>query len=337
VQTPTFSIVVETENLANGELSDLESCLASIVAQDLQTHRPNEVILVDSGQIDAGILDDIRARYPWIRVHVSSTPLHYYDAKMLGAQLATGELIAFADSDMVYEKGWLRGQLALFERQEVDFVSGETRVEISGPYTFSVATTWLFPVTYSPAKEAQSLVANNATVRRAALLTTPFPSNLPLYRAQIVLHGRLLRRLGKTIVHARARGFHAPPAGAQEWALRFAISGADSVLASTYDFDNRGGFVQRSTLGRRVNGWWRACARKLGSTMLRTAQAVVSNPARIVYLPIALPISAAALLLFVGGGLTAVLGSQAAYRRMRAFEIAAGGVHDEERGSMAVS
>jgi glycosyltransferase involved in cell wall biosynthesis len=151
VQTPTFSIVVETENLANGELSDLESCLASIVAQDLQTHRPNEVILVDSGQIDAGILDDIRARYPWIRVHVSSTPLHYYDAKMLGAQLATGELIAFADSDMVYEKGWLRGQLALFERQEVDFVSGETRVEISGPYTFSVATTWLFPVTYSPA------------------------------------------------------------------------------------------------------------------------------------------------------------------------------------------
>jgi glycosyltransferase involved in cell wall biosynthesis len=332
--TPTFSIVVETENLANGELADLEACLSSIEAQDLERHRPNEVLLVDGGRIDPGILDRIREKYSWIRIHVSSTPLHYYEAKMLGTRLATGDLVVFADSDMVYARGWLEALLKPFERVGVDFTSGETRIAIRGPYSFSVATTWLFPLTYSRT-EATSFIANNAAVRRSALLATPFPTELPLYRAQIVLHGETLRREGHTIVNVPARGFHSPPAGAHEWILRFAISGADSVRAATYEVGERAIIRQRSTAVRRLGAWGRTCGRKMGSSLLRTIQAVVERPARMLYLPVALPLSCAALLLFAGGGLTAVLGSEMTYRRMRAFEAAAGGVHGEGPGAVA--
>ena len=322
--TPTFSLIIETENLANGASSDLERCLSSIAAQDFGVHHADRVILVDTGQVDPATVEGIRSKYPWVHVHVAPGPLHYYEAKLAGARLVTSDVIVFADADMVYERDWLGALLKPFERADVEFVSGETRIEIRGPYTFSVATTWLFPVQYS-APDAPSLFANNAAVRRPALLNSPFPSAGPLFRAQVVLHGTTLRRKGRTILNAPARGFHAPPAGLREWALRFAVAGADCVLMSTYDVDADGRVVHHSTAGRRLVGLWRSCARKVGSAGLRTIQALWQRPSRFLFLPAALPISCAALLLFVGGGLTAVLESQIVYRRMRAFEAAATG------------
>jgi hypothetical protein len=49
----------------------------------------------------------------------------------------------------------------------------------------------------------------------------------------------------------------------------------------------------------------------------------------------ALPISAAALVLFAAGGMSAVLGSDVVYRRMRAFERAAGGVQTMAAGAVS--
>jgi glycosyltransferase involved in cell wall biosynthesis len=327
--TTTFSIVIETENLAKGDLTNLEACLASMASQDLDVHLANDVVLIDSGHVPSGVLDSVRAKYPWIQVHVSTRPLHYYAAKMLGARLVTGEVVVFADSDMVYARGWLDAQLRPFERPDVSFTSGETYVDIRGPYTFSLATTWIFPVKYDR-KAPPSLNANNAAARRSALLAIPFPTGLPLYRAQVVLHGASLRQQGKTIVQVAARGTHAPPASALGWALRFAVLGADSVLASCYVIDQSGAISYSPTFDRKLRGWLRSFARKAGASVLRTAQALSDRPARAVLLPLSLPISLAALLMFVAGGLTAVLGLQAVYRWMRAFEAAAGSVHETD-------
>lgn len=321
---PTFSIVIETENLANAQRSDLEACLDSIAAQRLDRRRPNEVIIVESGQVAHDVLDDVRAKYPWLTVHVSPTALHYYDAKLTGVRLATGEVVVFADSDLVYEAGWLEALLAPFNRTDTSFVSGETRVDITGPYTFSVATTWLFPRRYASGT-ARSLIANNAAVRRSALLACPFPTGVPLFRAQVVLHGRVVRASAMTILQVQAKGLHAPPAGAEEWALRFAIAGADAVHAGTYVLDH-GNVVQQSTMGRRAAAWLRTSLRKVVSSFVRTMQALVEAPGRVVYLPVALPISAAGLLLFAAGGLSAVVESDVVYRRMKVFERASGGV-----------
>jgi glycosyltransferase involved in cell wall biosynthesis len=279
---PTFSIVIETENLANAELSDLEACLDSIAAQPLDRRRPNEVIIVESGQMAHSVLDDVRAKYPWLTVHISPRPLHYYEAKLAGVRLATGEVVVFADSDLVYEAGWLEALLEPFGRSDTSFVSGETRVDITGLYTFSVATTWLFPRRYA-SNTATSLIANNAAVRRSALLACPFPIGLPLFRAQIVLHGRVLRAREMGILNVRARGVHAPPAGAEEWALRYAIAGADAVRAGTYVLDDGGNVVQQSTMGRRAAAWLRTSVRKVVSSFVRTTQALVEAPGRVVY------------------------------------------------------
>jgi hypothetical protein len=315
----TFSIVVETENLAKSDLARLEACLASIARQSLDIRRATDVVLVNSGQLDDASLAGLRARFPWIRVHTSPRPLHYYDAKMLGARLTKGEVVIFADADMEYAREWLEAHLRAFEQPDVSFTSGETYVDIRGPYTFSVATTWFFAVRYGRRTPA-SLIANNAAARRPVLLAMPFPSGLPLYRAQIVLHGASIRRQGRKIAQVPARGTHAPPATPLGWALRFAVSGSDSVLMSCYVVDPNGAISCRPTFGRRLAGWLRAVARKVGASTLRTSHALADRPGRAVLLPLSVPISIAALLVFAVGGLTAVIGSQTCYRWMSLFE-----------------
>lgn len=94
---PSFSIVVETENLANGDLAELRAYLDLLAAQGLDARRPNEVIIVESGQVASPVLDAVRAMYPWLTVHVSPVPLHYYAAKLEGTRLAMGEVVVFAD------------------------------------------------------------------------------------------------------------------------------------------------------------------------------------------------------------------------------------------------
>ena len=55
----TYSVVVETENLANGELCDLEACLDSILAQRVPVP-PAALVVVNSGQVAPALLDDLR-------------------------------------------------------------------------------------------------------------------------------------------------------------------------------------------------------------------------------------------------------------------------------------
>ena len=317
----SFSIVLETENLAKGEVTDLDACLASLDAQALDVRRANEVLLVDCGQVAAPTLEALRAKYPWIRVHIAPELLHYYEVKMLGAGLVTGEVLVLADSDLVYDPGWLQAHVAAFDDPGIAFTSGETRIAIRGPYTFSLATTLFFPIRYRGAT-APSLIGNNAAARRTALLARPFPYSLPLYRAQSALHGASLRDHRLSIAQVAARGTHAPLESPGAWALRYAISGADSVAAACYDVTPDGGFVYRGSIGRRLRSFGRVLVRKIGSSVVRSVDACVEAPTRIVYLPIALVISAGALLLFTAGAVTSMVGSRAVSRWIRAFETA---------------
>ena len=319
-----YAVVVETENLANGDLSDLEACLDSIRAQQVPVP-PTAVIVVNSGQVAPALLDDLQRRYDGLVVHSTPHPLHYYDAKLEGARVTPTDVVVFADTDLQYEQGWLSALLAPFADPEVAFVTGETRVAITGAYTFSVATTWLFPRRYGSAL-APSLIANNCAVRRDALLAHPFPGGLPLYRTQVTLHGRQMRQRGLRIRRVAARGWHAPPDGAREWALRYLVSGADSVLAGTWDVLDDGSLRRRNTLTTRSRAWVVGVARKLSSSAVRTLQAWRERPFTAVYAPLALPLSCVSVALFIVGGASAVCGSGAAHAWMQAFETDAGGV-----------
>lgn len=48
---PSFSIVLETENLANADINKLSESLNSLVNQDLSPTQANEVLLIDSGDV----------------------------------------------------------------------------------------------------------------------------------------------------------------------------------------------------------------------------------------------------------------------------------------------
>jgi len=230
-QLPTFSIVLETENLANADLAGLTNSLASLVNQDVSPTQANEVVLIDSGDAPIELLQQLCDRYPWIKVHSAPPATGYYKAKMLGASLATGEVVVYADSDCVYEPHWLRTLLETFtHNSQIQIVAGETTTRGSGPYGTAMAIAYIFPQ-YSGKTQLTSTsqyFLNNVAFRREFLLQNPIPAELPLYRGNCVVHVEHLKRDGHTIwLNPNARATHAPPDGLSHFFWRFLLIGHD--------------------------------------------------------------------------------------------------------------
>jgi len=56
---PSFSIILETENLANADLNGLVNSLASLVHQTLSPTDANEVMVIDSGDAPPELLQQL--------------------------------------------------------------------------------------------------------------------------------------------------------------------------------------------------------------------------------------------------------------------------------------
>ena len=95
--TPKVSVIVCSYNGAK----TLDRCLASL----RQVEYPDyEVILVDDGSTDN--TREIAARHPWVRaIHQENKGLSA--ARNIGAEAATGEIIAYTDSDCMADPEWL--------------------------------------------------------------------------------------------------------------------------------------------------------------------------------------------------------------------------------------
>jgi glycosyltransferase involved in cell wall biosynthesis len=230
-QLPTFSIVLETENLANADLEGLVNSLASLVSQDVSPEQANEVLLIDSGDAPPQLLRQLCDRYSWIKIHAAPPNTGYYKAKMLGAQLATGNIIVYADSDCVYESHWLRTILETFiNNDDIQLVAGETTTRGLGPYGTAIALTYIFPQ-YSGKTDlapTSQYFLNNVAFRRSFLLENPIPVELPLYRGNCVVHVQNLKQAGHTIwLNPNARATHAPPDGLAHFFWRFLLIGHD--------------------------------------------------------------------------------------------------------------
>jgi O-antigen biosynthesis protein len=95
--TPKVSVIVCSYN--GGKT--LDRCLASL----RQVEYPDyEVILVDDGSTDN--TREIAAKHPWVRaIHQENKGLSA--ARNIGAEAATGEIIAYTDSDCMADPEWL--------------------------------------------------------------------------------------------------------------------------------------------------------------------------------------------------------------------------------------
>ena len=101
---PDVSVVIVTWN----GRQHLDRCLSSVQAQRGVTV---ETILVDNGSSD-GTADDVRGRYPWVKLVALAQNLGFAGGNNAGAREARGRFVAFLNNDTAAEPGWLRALMA---------------------------------------------------------------------------------------------------------------------------------------------------------------------------------------------------------------------------------
>lgn len=306
---PSFSIVLETENLANADVAGLVRSLASLAAQDPSPATANEVLLIDSGDTPTDLLTQLCQQYPWIQVVTAPAGTGYYQAKMLGANLATGEIVVYYDSDCLYEPHWLRSILTPFvtppapagAAEAVQVVAGETMTRGVGPYGTAMALTYIFPQfsgqqTLTPTTQ---YFLNNVAFRRQLLLQHPIPGELPLYRGNCVIHAHDLLQAGYTIwKQPLARATHAPPNGLSHFFWRFLLIGHD------YYWQRQ--LLSQTTQANPSNDPTMTGAKgKLQIFQERMSRLFANNPLHALFLPLSIPVVlVSALLIYVGFAIT---------------------------------
>ena len=163
------------------------------------------------------VLDALRARFTWLDVRRVEPGLTYGDQKAVATRLSHTDILVYADSDCVYEPGWLAALLETFrEEPEAGAVAGETTIAIRGPFTLATALFYFFPrfSAEDRAAPARGFYFNNVAFRRGAVRAHPVPFGLPLRRGQNVIYSRILAAGGVPMLRQpRARALHAPPEG----------------------------------------------------------------------------------------------------------------------------
>jgi glycosyltransferase involved in cell wall biosynthesis len=225
---PSFSIVLETENLETSDIKGLQKSIASLADQNIE--KANEVLLINSGNTPPNLLLQLRSSYPWLTIKTAPPETEYYKSKMLGLEWTTGDIIVYYDSDCIYDRNWLTAILKHFDNPDIHVVGGETTTDGVGFYGTAMALCYIFPQ-YSGLKNlvpVKQYFLNNVAFRRSLLETIPIPTNLPLYRGNCVIHAKMLLAAGYTIWRQpEARSLHAPPNGWEHYFQRFLLIGHD--------------------------------------------------------------------------------------------------------------
>lgn len=233
VTLPSFSIVYETANLATVKLSNLYQSLKSLAEQDISPKQANEFLIIDGGDAPPEVIEQLSATYPWITVKAVPCT-KYYEAKMLGARMTTGEIIVFCDSDCIYVSNWLRRILTLFQNNlSITIAAGETSTLIRNSYELAIALYYFFP-RFSQQKSpypSKHYFLNAVAFRRNFLMQYPLPIYTPLYRGNCALHTYFLCNFKGHDVwkHPKAQAFHEPPTPIFSF-WRFLLQGRDQVI-----------------------------------------------------------------------------------------------------------
>jgi len=254
--TTRVSVVIPTYN----DREHLRACLESLLRQDCFSCSI-DVIVVDDGSTD-GTAAMVRERFPGVRVLGRSNEGAEL-ARNAGVDAATGELIAFIDSDCVATHGWIQTLIDRLREQprlvlggrilhRGDFWQRLTGIADFGEYQ------GLQP------REVATLPSCNMGLHRSLFQTQRFD---PRFRPNAdTLFAEGLRRRGATLLYdPDLLVIHTPPTGRRDFFSRGRRYGRSFVVARKIDPGLRwAGFVQAglpgvvvATLGRVLLDWSR--------------------------------------------------------------------------------
>lgn len=111
---PTVSVVIPVRNSAKV----VGDCLDSVMKLDYPTF---EVIVVDDASSDNTI--ETVSRYP-VKLLSMKEKLGAYEARNRGVDVASGQIVAFTDSDCVVDPNWLRNLLSCYTDERIAGVGG---------------------------------------------------------------------------------------------------------------------------------------------------------------------------------------------------------------------
>lgn len=284
---PTFSIVIETDNLAVVDLDELRGCLDSLAGQGEILSRAEGVFVADGGVVPGRVLDDLRAGYPWLTIVPAEAGASYIALKLLGTGETDSDVVIFCDGDVRYETGWLTAVLDGFRlRPDADVIAGETTTPITGPHSLAVAMTFNFPRLTGEAELTPTATywANNFAARRGLLARVPLPDPGALYRGQNLVHiARILRESGVVLRQPLARAWHAvvPPS---QTIRRYYLLGRDAAAIRAITARESGrahlGAMAPDESGQGI----------VGRVDGRLRQIARTQPTSLLFLPLALPI-----------------------------------------------
>lgn len=128
MNTPLISVVVETItsrfDATGGALADeIGKTLDAVKNQTLPQETIETIVVLDA-DFDSEVAAEIARRHPWVRF-TSSSASNYFAAKNAGANVSTGELIAFVDGDCVAAPDWLERLVGAL-KPEYGAVAGRT-------------------------------------------------------------------------------------------------------------------------------------------------------------------------------------------------------------------
>jgi glycosyltransferase involved in cell wall biosynthesis len=160
-QTPRVSVVVCTYNGGR----TLEQCLCSLRALDYPDY---EVIVVDDGSTDA--TRAILGRFPEVRaIHQANQGLSV--ARNVGLQAATGEVVAYTDSDCFADPAWLSLLVYQLQHSDAAAVGGPNLTPADGWSAACVASSPGQPTHVLESDQvAEHVPGCNMAFRRDALL-----------------------------------------------------------------------------------------------------------------------------------------------------------------------
>jgi hypothetical protein len=241
--TPRISVIVEWENALLASDERLPSLFAALASELAPFQSAAELLaLFDPDTIDREALKTRIVRQfvpacPSTPVRFVEAPaLHYYELKNRGVLEAQGDIVVFADSDIVPEPGWLGGLVGTLDSDcTLGMVAGHTDIAPSDIVGKAFAASWFFPLRPSAITTktpAAFLWANNCAYRRNVFLAYPFRTEAEGQTRGAC--GRQLRELikaGIRTANVPALVSHPPPNGVRHVVVRALAEGRDHMLS----------------------------------------------------------------------------------------------------------